>query len=61
MYHSTAISSKTHILSNRIVTSITAFALAILILAGVGFIQGANGAVHNAAHDTRHIMSFPCH
>jgi len=61
MHHSTTISSNTHILSNRIVTVITTFALAVLMLAGVGFIQGTNGAVHNAAHDTRHIMNFPCH
>ena len=39
----------------------------LLILAGlvliftVGFAQGSGGFLHNAAHDTRHAASFPCH
>lgn len=36
-----------------------AFMLGALIIYGTGF---ANiGAVHNAAHDTRHSQGFPCH
>ena len=27
----------------------------------VGFAQGSGGFLHNAAHDTRHAASFPCH
>ena len=27
----------------------------------VGFVQGSGGFLHNAAHDTRHAASFPCH
>ncbi len=33
---------------------------AILIFV-VGFAQGSGGFLHNAAHDTRHAASFPCH
>ena len=33
---------------------------AVLILV-VGFAQGSGGFLHNAAHDTRHAASFPCH
>ena len=42
-------------------------AAVLLILAGlvliftVGFAQGSGGFLHNAAHDTRHAASFPCH
>ena len=31
----------------------------VLILYGVGF--STISAVHNAAHDTRHVTGFPCH
>ena len=27
----------------------------------VGFAQGSGGSLHNAAHDTRHAATFPCH
>ena len=39
----------------------------LLILAGfvliftVGFAQGSGGFLHNAAHDTRHAATLPCH
>ena len=33
---------------------------ALLIFAG-GFAQGAGGFLHNAAHDTRHAVTIPCH
>ncbi len=36
-----------------------ALVLGIFILMGVGIV-GAN-VLHNAAHDTRHAVSFPCH
>ena len=40
---------------------------AVMLLAGsllifvVGFAQGAGGFLHNAAHDTRHAITIPCH
>ncbi len=37
----------------------TAFVLGIVFLYGAGFVQ--TSAVHNAAHDVRHSLSFPCH
>jgi cobalt transporter subunit CbtB len=50
----------------QVETSISVLAPAILALVlgaflviGVGFAQA--DAIHNAAHDTRHSLSFPCH
>lgn len=39
--------------------ALAAAALGFLILWVVGF--SPMHAVHDAAHDTRHIMAFPCH
>jgi len=36
-----------------------ALLLGAVILYGVGFVE--TSAVHNAAHDTRHAVGFPCH
>ena len=36
-----------------------AIGFGITLLVGVGF--GSSAALHTAAHDTRHAMSFPCH
>ena len=33
--------------------------LGVLLLYGVGF--AGSSAMHNAAHDSRHSLSFPCH
>ncbi len=35
--------------------------LGLTILFAVGFMQGKADVVHNAAHDTRHSFTFPCH
>ena len=32
-----------------------------LLIFVVGFAQGAGGLMHNAAHDTRHAVTIPCH
>jgi len=61
MNHVTTASSHTQTLSSRIATAAVALTLGIIMLAGVGFVQGNNNVVHNATHDTRHGMSFPCH
>jgi len=40
---------------------------AVMLLVGtflifaVGFAQGSDGLLHNAAHDTRHAVTIPCH
>lgn len=44
--------------SRRVIAAATlAFGLGLVFLSG--FANSA--AVHNAAHDTRHAMAFPCH
>ncbi|VAW94296.1 hypothetical protein MNBD_GAMMA22-2209 [hydrothermal vent metagenome] len=35
--------------------------LGLALILSVGFAQGKGNVVHNAAHDTRHAASFPCH
>ena len=47
--------------ASRITGAVMALALGISIISAVGFLQGPNAAVHNAAHDTRHAFAFPCH
>ena len=32
-----------------------------LLIFAVGVAQGAGGSLHNAAHDTRHAITIPCH
>ncbi|MFO1351360.1 MAG: CbtB domain-containing protein [Gammaproteobacteria bacterium] len=39
--------------------AVLAFALGALVIFGVGFSHIS--IAHNAAHDTRHTMVFPCH
>lgn len=48
-------------LSSRLSSAAVVLSLGLVILFGVGFAQGSNGVLHNAAHDTRHTMAFPCH
>ena len=45
--------------AGRLLPSLMAAALGLVLLAGVGFWQVE--AVHNATHDTRHSAGFPCH
>ena len=42
-----------------VVPALIAIALGVFILIGVGFAQP--DVLHNAAHDTRHALAFPCH
>ena len=46
-------------LTARITAAVIAGLLGAFILFGVGFAQSS--VLHNAAHDTRHTMAFPCH
>lgn len=39
--------------------ALVAFAIGAVIVFGVGFAHP--DALHNAAHDTRHTLAFPCH
>lgn len=44
----------------RVVCSaFAAIAMGMLLVGGVGF--AAPEALHNAAHDSRHSLAFPCH
>ncbi len=52
---------KTHSISSRVTAAAIALTLGLTIVFGVGFVQGANDVMHNATHDTRHAMVFPCH
>jgi cobalt transporter subunit CbtB len=38
--------------------AIVALLLGAMVILGVGF---GPGIAHNAAHDTRHTLAFPCH
>lgn len=44
--------------ANRWLPALASAMLGVVILAGVGF---APGVAHDAAHDMRHTMTFPCH
>ncbi|MBL4626708.1 MAG: CbtB-domain containing protein [Roseicyclus sp.] len=44
---------------DRMITVIIAALLGTFIVFGVAIAQPI--ALHNAAHDTRHAMTFPCH
>lgn len=46
-------------LGERLPAAFAAALFGAFIILGVGFVQIA--AVHNAAHDTRHGINFPCH
>ena len=51
--------SQTAARSEVLVAAVMAALLGVFLIWGVGFSPIA--ALHNAAHDTRHSMAFPCH
>jgi cobalt transporter subunit CbtB len=51
--------ANTTLLSNRLLVAVLGGVIGVFILLGVGF-TNAN-LIHNAAHDARHLNSFPCH
>ena len=46
---------------NRIILAILLGLAGLSLLFLVGFTQGPQNVLHNAAHDTRHAFTFPCH
>ena len=46
-------------IGERQLTGFLVLALGLLLLAGAGF--AGSDYLHNAAHDTRHAIGFPCH
>lgn len=61
MSSSTAISTGRAVRESRLPAAAGAVLLGLFILYGVGFALGQGDVLHNAAHDTRHTMAFPCH
>ncbi len=52
---------KDKVTSERITLGAVMLLLGTLLIFAVGFAQGAGGFLHNAAHDTRHAVTIPCH
>ncbi len=46
-------------LQQRIVAAVLAGSVGFFMILGIGFAQPAE--IHNAAHDSRHSFTFPCH
>ena len=53
-----SISSQTSV-SERVKAAAAALALGTVLVFTVGFAHSTS--IHNAAHDTRHTLAFPCH
>ena len=45
--------------SNELTAVVLGLLLSAFLILGVGFADSST--IHNAAHDTRHSVSFPCH
>ena len=52
---------KTKVSSEHIILGAVMLLVGALLIFAVGFAQGACGFLHNAAHDTRHAVTIPCH
>ena len=52
---------KTKVSSEHIILGVVMLLTGMLLIFTVGFAQGAGGFLHNAAHDTRHAVTIPCH
>ena len=52
---------KAKVSSEHIILGAVMLLTSVLLIFAVGFAQGAGGFLHNAAHDTRHAVTIPCH
>ena len=52
---------KVKVSSERITVGALMLVAGTVLIFAVGFAQGAGGFRHNAAHDTRHAVTLPCH
>ena len=52
---------KTKVSSEHIILGVLMLLTGMLLIFTVGFAQGTGGFLHNAAHDTRHAVTIPCH
>ena len=53
--------SDARVSAQRIATAFLMLLTGSVLLFVVGFAHGSGGILHNAAHDTRHAATFPCH
>ena len=53
--------SDARVFSQRLTTAVLMLSAGMILLFAVGFAQGSGNFMHNAAHDTRHAATFPCH
>lgn len=51
--------SRTSSIAQRIAVALALIMVGSTLVYGTGFAQDAR--LHNAAHDTRHSLGFPCH
>ena len=47
--------------SQRLTLALLMFLTGALLIFTVGFANDSGGVFHNATHDTRHAVTFPCH
>ena len=47
--------------SQRLTLALLMLVAGAVLIFTVGFSQGSGGVFHNATHDTRHAVTFPCH
>ena len=52
---------KAKVSSEHIILGAVMLLAGALLIFAVGFVQGSGGFLHNAAHDTRHAVTIPCH
>ena len=52
---------KVKVSSERITVGALMLVAGTVLIFAVGFAQGTGGFLHNAAHDTRHAVTIPCH
>ncbi len=52
---------KAKVSSEHIILGVVMLFSGAVLIFTVGFAQGAGGFLHNAAHDTRHAVTIPCH
>ena len=53
--------AKVKVPSEHITLGVVMLIAGALLIFAVGFADGAGGFLHNAAHDTRHAVTIPCH
>ena len=58
---STPATSDAGVSTRRMTSAVLLILAGLVLIFTVGFAQGSGGFLHNAAHDTRHAASFPCH